>query len=933
MAEPGPEHPSLALRGLPSESDCFGSMATPYFEGAAVVDMCVKTEPDDKDISHPDYCTEVQGFGAEEMHSGLHLDSDKIKTEIVLVKIMDDNADLQLRSTTEVFRPPLEHSGSSTFPLLGQYPAETGAVKIEQRSSSQKSLCTEKEFNEAAHYGLKEECADLQVPPLRSFSKHWKAEADEVKEHSRLEGSSSTERTVNEVVDDLLQNNSVELESSLIIADDIVAKRALEAPMGPVTAGLTNKARKEPCSGSVTHKAQQWQCLQCRKVYKNLSYLENPLKVGLCDKYCCKQCGVSFSQNCCLKQHQLIHSRQKPYKCSQCGKMFSRQSALKLHHDFHAGKKPFASGSRGDVEKGVKRKRVAHSLKLKLEVLKRLECGERQKDTAIALGLSKSTVNSIYVSREQIKARAQNVLGGDKLTKITRGRHEIYEKLERLLVQWIDSHSDRGIPLTTILIQEKARTLFVDLKNKALKEGDETVSKIKFKGSHGWFERFKKRAMLHNVKIRGDASADSEYATTFPTELQQIIEEGNYTSKQIFNVDETGLFWKRMPTRSVISKIEAQQRGHKASKDRLTLLLGGNLEGDVKLKPLLVYHSETPRALKGVVKHTLPVIWRSNRKAWVTCDLFMDYIKNYFCPFVREYCAKNSLDNKAILVLDNAPGHPFHIEDYGNIHVVFLPPNTTFFLQPMDQGVLNTFKAYYVQLVMEHIVSRADANVTAMDIWRNFTIKQAIETIFTAWSMISKHTMNSAWKNLCPKYVHGFKGFEDDLKCVRKEIVLLAMKAGFEDVDDENVSELLASHNEILSNEELLQLDEERLKEERSDDGGDGNDDDDDDDEPKVWDVKSLRMLFQHHDAMLQVIDEYETDMERGFKVKMMLMQSIEPYKNLYEERRKQAKQSSVTGFLKSREKTAAAQEVLPSTSGYICPSDKAVEEEMDTDD
>ena len=38
------------------------------------------------------------------------------------------------------------------------------------------------------------------------------------------------------------------------------------------------------------------------------------------------------------------------------------------------------------------------------------------------------------------------------------------------------------------------------------------------------------------------------------------------------------------------------------SKDRLTLLFGGNVSGNTKLKPLLVYRSENPRDPESVTR-------------------------------------------------------------------------------------------------------------------------------------------------------------------------------------------------------------------------------------------------------------------------------------------------------------------------------------------
>ncbi|GFV37498.1 tigger transposable element-derived protein 1 [Trichonephila clavipes] len=87
-----------------------------------------------------------------------------------------------------------------------------------------------------------------------------------------------------------------------------------------------------------------------------------------------------------------------------------------------------------------------------------------------------------------------------------------------------------------------------------------------FSASKGCLTGFLKRNALHYIKITGEsATADEGAAKIFPEELAKIIEDGDYSVDQVFNADETGLYWKKLPNRTYIAKDEKTASGHKAS--------------------------------------------------------------------------------------------------------------------------------------------------------------------------------------------------------------------------------------------------------------------------------------------------------------------------------------------------------------------------------
>ncbi|XP_066970842.1 tigger transposable element-derived protein 1-like [Macrobrachium rosenbergii] len=237
-------------------------------------------------------------------------------------------------------------------------------------------------------------------------------------------------------------------------------------------------------------------------------------------------------------------------------------------------------------------------LDVKLDVVKRSENGETFAEISRALGISSWTVGDTVRNKKYILEQAKSA-APMKVAVITK---QHIAEIERLLLIWLKDQNQRRIPVSLVVIQEKARRLYQALKSE---RWGESASEY-FVASKWWFNMFKVRANLHNLKVPSKtASADEKAAKIFRIGLTEIIREGGYLPEQVFNVDETGLFWKRMPSRTYISKEEKSAPGHKVSKERLTLLLGGNASGDLKLKPLLVYLAENPVAFRGILKSQL----------------------------------------------------------------------------------------------------------------------------------------------------------------------------------------------------------------------------------------------------------------------------------------------------------------------------------------
>ncbi|GFU91055.1 tigger transposable element-derived protein 1 [Trichonephila clavipes] len=431
---------------------------------------------------------------------------------------------------------------------------------------------------------------------------------------------------------------------------------------------------------------------------------------------------------------------------------------------------------------------------------------------------------------------------------------------------------------------------------KELKESEPSTSSREsnpqFSASTGWLTGFIKRHSFHNLKIKGEvASADEEAARKYPEKLAKIIKDGEYCAHQVFNADETGLFWKKIPTRTYIAKSEKTASGFKAAKDRVTLLLCSNASGDRMLKPLLVNRSLKPRALKGKDLNTLPVHWMANKKAWVTTAIFTEWFNKCFVPEVENYMNEMGLEFKILLILDNAP----------------------------DQGIISTFKKYYVKFTFQFIFDKLESEtITVTEAWKQFNILNCVNHVALAIAEIKSQTLNACWKAAWPECVS--KGNESNRAIVTSEIISIAKEIGgegFDDFGEHDIEELLV--DEALNDDNILESMVDITKDLETVDS-------EPEEDVTPLDEKLLREGLQLSGKLANFFIQNDNDVERALKFQRDLKFCMSGYRELYKEL--VPSQSLITDYLvKEKKITEVPEEALP------CRSDDVILSSSDESD
>jgi predicted DNA-binding protein YlxM (UPF0122 family) len=156
-------------------------------------------------------------------------------------------------------------------------------------------------------------------------------------------------------------------------------------------------------------------------------------------------------------------------------------------------------------------------------------------------------------------------------------RNELNQQLDEKVYEWFVTQRSKNIPISGPLIQEKARQI---------RQQIDPENADDFKASNGWLEKFRIRHGIQYRILSGESAAvDVSIVDEWRNRLSSIIDK--YDPIDIYNADETGLFFKALPNRSLVVAKETC-KGGKRSKERFTVLLCTNMTGTDKLQPFLI---------------------------------------------------------------------------------------------------------------------------------------------------------------------------------------------------------------------------------------------------------------------------------------------------------------------------------------------------------
>lgn len=319
-------------------------------------------------------------------------------------------------------------------------------------------------------------------------------------------------------------------------------------------------------------------------------------------------------------------------------------------------------------------------------------------------------------------------------------RRTVHKALEDKLLEWYNQLRDSGEYISGPRIASRAQEL-----HKELGYTDN------FSASNGWLDRFKirngiKLCGLREVKTESDINA----VGPFKAELESLAQWYNLSLEQIYNADETDLFWRMLPNPTQdMNEVRSSVRAYR---ERMTVLCCSNATGTHKLPLVCIGRGKRSRTFTSQELKTMPVQYYSQQTAWMESDIFKNWFHNHFIPAARTHLRSSGLPENALLLIDRNPSHPedHHLRSEDTFFFVqYFPAKVKTLIQPMEQGMIYDMKLHYRQQILTELINE---NLSIADFYKNFSVKDAVRLIASAWDQISIENIQKCFSKIFPIY-------------------------------------------------------------------------------------------------------------------------------------------------------------------------------------
>ena len=265
-----------------------------------------------------------------------------------------------------------------------------------------------------------------------------------------------------------------------------------------------------------------------------------------------------------------------------------------------------------------------------------------------------------------------------------------------------------------------------------------------------------RHSISQNVICGESGCVDEKVVQSWKLCLPDIA--AGYATSDIYNMDESGVFFRALPDKTLREK-ETECKGGKRSKERITAMFCVNMDGEFE-KTLVIGKSGKPMCFKSIDTRTLPVTWEHNKIAWMTSEIYQRWLQNF----------DSKLRRQVLLLLDNAPSHPKDA-NVTNVKLVFLPANTTSMLQPLDQGIIKIVKTICRKRLLQSVLAKMDKEEDVKNVSKCLSALDAVHWIDTAIREVYSSTVKNCFQKCGIGHVNDSSTSDDEDNVVLNDLV------------------------------------------------------------------------------------------------------------------------------------------------------------------